>query len=833
MSLFQLREWWNTKCGVEEEFDKGALCVGNIDNDESGENKIIVGSLEGYLRIYFPRQRGFLPDDLLLETNLEEPILQIELGRFLRDSDSLAIAILHPKSLRIYTVNTHKGNGDKPAFCHLELSYFHDLQRLAYNFTFGPFGQVYGKDYICVQSMDGQLSFFEHETFSFARFLDNFLLPGPIYYSSTMDSFITFNSNLRIECYKFQMLASSSGAEEKLSDQNKHQGRRVQSDWNTNIGEEVYEITIAQYTKFRSTGSAPSLDIIALGERTLYVLKESGVLASQKRLDYFPSCMCSYLKDEERSSHNLIVGSHDSMIMIYSDPKLAWSSRASTVPISIKVSKFSNLKGLITTLDDSGNLQINYLGTDPAANSVEPIESGKDVDYAEIQKEHSILQQKINSVLSDTKKEPFEKINIVAQPSGQSSINTGFKGGKTTVIKFFISFSGKDSLEDITIVIQCPNGIEIPKETINISRLQNGVPHVIPVEFTCPQNSRPTSLDGKITANYVLKESEPHNVTEIFKIPLTTVATVITPNNKTSEYKLNFEVLKEPPNLPNLFHDVIQSSEGEVQSQFTEDMVSIQYTDNEEATLKQSKRTGRIRAQSNSFTGLWLILSELDERLTKHFDKNTDNEDENSRFRLKFSDDIPWGDFYPIIEHHFSCRKRKDELYNSLENKTSQFRSIQKRLLIRYKERNPSPLNNLDVLFEQSYKQICDITENIEENDRDVKAASWSLECAIRIILLLIRRKLSLSDEEYYALENYFTPNIYEGEQGWEEVVDANMLYLLQNQLQNGKDVTSTPPSISRVENVEKLEKHIWQVFQKMQSGARIIKKKKKNKKKR
>lgn len=39
MSLFKVRDWWNVKCGSEEEFDKGCLCVGNVDNEHGNEGK--------------------------------------------------------------------------------------------------------------------------------------------------------------------------------------------------------------------------------------------------------------------------------------------------------------------------------------------------------------------------------------------------------------------------------------------------------------------------------------------------------------------------------------------------------------------------------------------------------------------------------------------------------------------------------------------------------------------------------------------------------------------------------------------------------------------------
>ncbi len=126
MSLFKAREWWSTVCGAGEEFDGNCLCVANVDNDpeersergawtaavwaapgepQSGTHarcsgaakvqltrcwwccclaavKIVTGSLQGVLRIYMPRQREYRPEDLLYEQELEQAILQLEVGRF-------------------------------------------------------------------------------------------------------------------------------------------------------------------------------------------------------------------------------------------------------------------------------------------------------------------------------------------------------------------------------------------------------------------------------------------------------------------------------------------------------------------------------------------------------------------------------------------------------------------------------------------------------------------------------------------------------------------------------------------------------------------------------
>ena len=55
---------------------------------------------------------------------------------------------------------------------------------------------------MCVQSMDGMLSFFEQESYAFGRFLPGFLLPGPLRYVKKIDSFVTTSSSLLVESYK-------------------------------------------------------------------------------------------------------------------------------------------------------------------------------------------------------------------------------------------------------------------------------------------------------------------------------------------------------------------------------------------------------------------------------------------------------------------------------------------------------------------------------------------------------------------------------------------------------------------------------------------------------
>lgn len=104
------------------------MATGNIDNASSPiSDKIVIGSLKGNLRIYSPSKDEYKMDDLLFEDNLQFPILQLLIGRFIPNSNLIALAILHPFKLTVYELLS-KGNKDnKAAYYVLDKIYEHML----------------------------------------------------------------------------------------------------------------------------------------------------------------------------------------------------------------------------------------------------------------------------------------------------------------------------------------------------------------------------------------------------------------------------------------------------------------------------------------------------------------------------------------------------------------------------------------------------------------------------------------------------------------------------------------------------------------------------------
>lgn len=83
------------------------------------------------------------------------------------------------------------------------------------------------RDFLCVQSMDGTLSIFEQESFAFSRFLPGALIPGPLKYIHSSDSFVTVSSLQQVETFRYQALAMATDTKSKEESENIKTGKKV------------------------------------------------------------------------------------------------------------------------------------------------------------------------------------------------------------------------------------------------------------------------------------------------------------------------------------------------------------------------------------------------------------------------------------------------------------------------------------------------------------------------------------------------------------------------------------------------------------------------------
>jgi Bardet-Biedl syndrome 9 protein len=294
MSLFKLTEWWSFhQGGGLEEFDQGSMCIGNVDNSTRGKSKILTGSFSGMIRIFQPTHGQFSPSHMLLEHQLQEPILQLAIGRFC-SGVPLSLAILHQRSLALYQV-AQPGEGKTEAAPYVEIHKLqsHVIPHAAANMCYGTFGRS-GKDGILVQALDGQIYIFEGGQQVHVTFLEDFLLPGPITYVEETDSFVTCSSAYELHSYTYSSIIQSSQVKSEAAAEDMSQTlsrkKTPSPQWKLLLGELAVDIQLSSANQSSSISS----DIIVVGEHTLLICSKDGVLKSQRRLDYHPAAVTSY-----------------------------------------------------------------------------------------------------------------------------------------------------------------------------------------------------------------------------------------------------------------------------------------------------------------------------------------------------------------------------------------------------------------------------------------------------------------------------------------------------------------------------------------------------------
>mmetsp|Transcript_80274 Transcript_80274/g.260005 ORF Transcript_80274/g.260005 Transcript_80274/m.260005 type:complete len:873 (-) Transcript_80274:89-2707(-) len=841
MSLFQAREWWSTQSGQDEDFDVGCLCVANIDNEPGGTNKIITGSFQGVLRMYCPKQREYKIEDLILEKNMEAPILQVAAGRFVQGSRELCLALLHPNRLVVYMVSAVSSGGSVNYYS-LAQAYEHQLARPAFNFCHGPFGQIRDRDYICVQSLDGVLSFFEQDAFAFSRMLaPGFLLPGPLCYMAKIDSLLICSSAMCIEAYRYQVLAAAAdNVDQGELGREGASGKRVQVDWSTNIGEHAQHISVCRFSRTLSAGQQ---EILVVGEHSVFTIKENGGIRLQKRLcEYGVSACTPYRLPAESPDappmYNLLLGTHTGHLMIFREMQLVWCARLQAlIPVQACVETICGIRGMIVCMDRLGRLQVCYLGTDPPTASLVNTEM-KELNYDEMEEEHQDLLRIIRQTHGEGTREAEEQLLIRAQvPTSLDACQeddtdaddpVGRVDGQVMqcTVGLFVTLQGKKPVENITVAIKAPSCFALSQTSVHVDKVTpGGTPQVVPIVFRVWNTVHCSGLEVTACASYFSGNNEPRTVVCEFSLPFALVAKLIQPV-KNATYKIQLDCNRQPPSLQALFQGIL--SQPHVSPSFGQgltNLLSVQYVSGTEATVMVMKSACRFCVQASEFASLWVLTQELCQRLAEHFEQTEGQAmGEEEPFIISYQDSLPLHDYFALVDDHFALRKHLEELRTDLADRTQQYRVIQKRLLVRFKDRNPSPLNHLDQLLNLTFEQTVQLTEAIDDVERALHTVSCHLSAATELVLLLIRFRFELDEENFRVLRLHLSPEMCDTvEQGWEEQVDASLIHLLRTSLaRNAKDRSALPPPMKVPQDTLKLKKRITNVVDRLASGGRI-----------
>ncbi|KAJ7322650.1 hypothetical protein JRQ81_018937 [Phrynocephalus forsythii] len=692
--------------------------------------------------------------------------------------------------------------------------YEHNLQRTAYNMTYGPFGGIKGRDLICIQSVDGMLMLFEQESYSFGRFLPGFLLPGPLTYSSRTDSFITVSSCWQVESYKYQVLAFAKDAETQEMEQQKlGSGKKLVVDWVLNIGEQALDVCVVSVNQLLS-------NVFVLGERNFFCLKDNGQIRFIKKLERSPSCFLPYLVSG--TIVNTLIGSHDSILHVYQDVTLKWAAQLPHVPVAVKVGRLQDLKGVIVTLNDSGHLQCSYLGTDPSLFQAPKVEA-RDINYEEYDSEMNKLQKifkeakKFKDIVPKSgKNEDFALVvNVLPDlDSVSQAVDSEVTGEIVPSVTIKVTVKSnlvKSTFTKLSIHVEPPLALTQNKFVLE---LESSESKTVTLSAFLKGNSPPADLEGCALASYSIPTGAPRIAQCKFRLPLQLVCFPVQPS-KTASQKLTVDTNKPPISLVALFPDFAdQTDEGQLNA------LGFQLLAGSRVTLLASKTSQRYRIQSDNIEDFWLITKELILRLEEHFRRKNCRD-----FACTFSGPIPLQEYFELIDQHFELRLNAVKYEQLLSERAIQFRAIQRRLLARFKDKTPAPLQHLDTLLEGTYRQIIALADAAEENQASMFQTSTKLKSATQLVILLISLWQKLSADQVAILESAFLPLTQDNQElGWEESVDASVSHLLKTCLsKSSKDhVLTVSNQLSIPMDTNRLKKHITVLYDRLAKGGRM-----------
>ncbi|XP_022062616.2 protein PTHB1 isoform X2 [Acanthochromis polyacanthus] len=824
MSLFKARDWWSAALGEGEEFDQGCLCVGDVDNSSTGHDKVVVGSYMGMLRIFSPHahksSEAGVADAQLLEVQLQNAIIQVEVGKFVSCSELLHLAVLHPRKLSVYSVSGTAGNVEHGDQYQMKLVYEHNLQRTACNMTYGTFGGVTGHHSLCIQSMDGMLMFFEQDSYSFGRFLPGFLLPGPLAFNPRTDSFLTVSSARQLESYKYETLAVATEAESRQDPDLplKTGGKRLMPDWTFVLGEQALDLCVPSFS--HSTSS-----IFILGERNLYCLRDNGQIRFMKKLEFNPSCFLPYASVTDGTT-NLLLGNHTNMLLVYQDVTLKWAAQLSFVPVAVRVANFPELKGAVVSLSTDGHLLCSYMGTDPSFFSTPKVDA-READYEQVDAEMKKLQKFIREATRT--QDILPKTDAEEDLSVKTTVSSSIDSPSQALIQDIDGLPVPSVTIQVTVKASCV--VQSSKLTIGVQPplavTQDqfvlepmGVGSSTVVAFSAFLNGRypPADLTGDITVSYSSPTGVPRVLQSRFSLPLALVCVPSSPA-KTTNFKITVDTNQPPVDLSSIFREFSAKSEDK-----DGNSLAFQFLSGAKVTVLASKTSQRYRIQSDSFEDMWLVVKELVHRFDQHFSKMGIKD-----FKKSFSGPLPLQEYFLSVDHHFQLRVSAQQYQDLLSERAVQFRAIQRRLLTRFKDKTPAPLQNLDTLLDATYSQVMALAEAAEENRALLEEAFVRLRSATHLLVLLLSLWQGLTPDQTAILEATLLPLLQDTPQlGWEESCDAAVSHLLRSCLSRSPKDQATSlaqtggPVLGLPRDTARLKKHITLLCDRIGKGGRL-----------
>uniref|UniRef100_A0A182QYT0 PTHB1 N-terminal domain-containing protein n=1 Tax=Anopheles farauti TaxID=69004 RepID=A0A182QYT0_9DIPT len=815
MSLFKVRNWWKTQCPtVEPAYDSFSLHCTRLGIEEGEKDSLVVGCHSGQLCIYRPsggastvpdldaEEEGTPPNDqsgssdpfenvfqhadVIFEVQLPDPVLGVSSGKFTTTNKSdprLQLAVLHPVRLCIYQIVTVDGLADHGDHTRLVMLYDHALSKPAFSLCHGPFGGVKGREFLCVQHLDGSLRFFEQDGISYERMLaTDRNIPSPLHYIPRVDCFVTVAPSWVLECYRYQDVAE---ALESV--------RRHDPIWSLCVGEYALDLQVHQISNTESV-------VVILGENNLLCVSDTGKVRFIRKLDYSPICFHTFVAGwywEPGARLMVAVVSESGSLLLYDNDQIIWSAQLGEVPVAISRANVTGLPGALVMLGATGSLTIGYLGSEPQLFRV-PALNLAPFEIARCQKELLELEREIragvdpsDASIANAAAERDVKLHVVVREETVGCTHTTNVPAGTTLemCQLSITVQVELTLEVLQLTVASDAAIGCSKDSFLFRDVATRSTEQFDVWMYPLEAIPPASRTVTVFCSYTNKQGITRVVQREVLLPLKLFVRPCQPS-KEAAHKLTLSVLPAPSGAGNGLGLLFPEFTAEGGSNSALGLQPIAGGDGCKVTIVAAKSTNRFRIQSDELAQMAMVLGCVVERLKGHevvgraSEMDATVKKEASRVHVTIAGIPSVNGLLRALQTHCELRKQLNQLETELEITTGQMRLFERRFVVKLQERSLRALDGILMLLKRNHASVAKVCQQLKAMRQKMKLVQIELAAILHLFRICYTHAAnapSAGGKYLECLAGLLTPTVIDSaEQSFEEILLPVVRFLEQ-----------------------------------------------------
>lgn len=405
-----------------------------------------------------------------------------------------------------------------------------------------------------------------------------------------------------------------------------------------NLGDMILDI----YVRLIAT----DVHILVLTEKNFFNLNQHGKIEWMKQFEYQPICFYSFVNKYSGDLMTLVCSDSET-VNVYENTCLKWCAKIDFRPVCLNVVNLTVNLGLIVLLSDAGLLQVVYLGTVPALYLIPPT-AEPEINITEAERELKNLQMRI----TDTELESGDLVRL------SLVMDTKVLG---RVCQGVIELTALTPINNVQVLVHVEPPFVSSVESFIVPSIVNKEQIAFKVSIDGQQVA--SILSVKVMASYFLANGAARIAEAVSQLPFE-LAAETNPATKDAPVKVTLVANKATCAMNELFPD-FECTAGAVGFL----MMPVA----QPVTIVAAKTSQRYRIQGNAFEDLTLVLVTLVQRLGHYYRKVED-------FSLSFSSVLPVAAYYEVIEGYYELITRRRLLQDQLAQRSTQYRTIQKKV---------------------------------------------------------------------------------------------------------------------------------------------------------